>query len=106
MRTLSLHGAAPLRLVFPFFGGLNILIFCLFVCDFLRAEFVYCYGSRSKETKGVENIDQSSDLYKVKKTAVQMHIHMYTVPILIVSNILADNEVWNICKCWTDQTQN
>lgn len=97
VRTLSLHGAAPLRLVFPFSGGLNILIFCL---------FVYCYGSRSKETKGVENIDQSSDLYKVKKTAVQMHIHMHTVPILIVSNILADNEVWNICKCWTDQTQN
>lgn len=32
---------------------------CLSVCDFLRAEFVHCYGFKSKETKAVENVDQS-----------------------------------------------
>lgn len=56
--------------------------------------------------KAVENIDQSSDLYQSKKTTRQMHIHIYTVPTNTDSNILMDNEdVWNIIKCWTDQTQ-
>lgn len=93
------YGAAPLKLVFPFFGGSNILIFCWLVCDFLRAEFIYCYGFRSKETKAVENIDQSSDLYQSEKTTTQIHTHKYTVPTHIGSNILVNNEeVWNIIK--------
>lgn len=99
----SLWCSSTEGLVFPFFGGPNILIFCLFVCDFLRAEFVYCYGFRSKEIKAIENIGQSADLYQNEKTARQMHIHMYTIPTHIGSNVLVGiEEVWNIIKCWTD----
>lgn len=94
------------RTGFPILWRIKYSNILLFVCDFLRAEFVYCYGFRSKEIKAIENIGQSSDLYQSEKTARQMHIHMYTIPTHIGSNVLVGIEqVWNIIKCWTDQTQ-